>query len=72
MDSIEWNKIFGGVLASILAIIVIREATHVITHHEPPTAKGYIVELPEAQGGGGTVVKAAPPPLHAACAERHR
>lgn len=56
MDSFEWNKIFGGILGSLLAIAAIREVAAVAYHHEAQKELAYSVELPEKPSAGSTEV----------------
>ncbi|MEM8785400.1 MAG: c-type cytochrome [Pseudomonadota bacterium] len=58
MDAFEWNKVFGAVLASVLGILLIREAVHIAFHADLPEELAYAVELPE--DGGGAPVEEAP------------
>jgi cytochrome c len=43
MDSYEWNKIAGGVLGTILFVLVVRVISGAIFEQEPPAKPGYIV-----------------------------
>ena len=43
MDSHEWNKIAGGVLGTILFVLVVRLVAGAIFEQEPPAKPGYIV-----------------------------
>ncbi|HUB86197.1 MAG TPA: cytochrome c family protein [Rhizomicrobium sp.] len=43
MDSHEWNKIAGGVLGTILFVLVVRIAAGAIFEQEAPAKPGYIV-----------------------------
>lgn len=44
MDSFEWNKIAGAVLASVLVIIVINNLGHSLFHEEALEKNVYVVE----------------------------
>lgn len=50
MDSFEWNKIFGGILASILAVLLIQQASILFFQKEELEELAYAVELPDAAG----------------------
>jgi len=43
MDSHEWNKIAGGVLGTVLFVLVVRIAAGSIFDQEAPAKPGYIV-----------------------------
>ena len=43
MDSYEWNKIAGGVLGTILFVLVVRLISGAIFEQEPPAKPGYVV-----------------------------
>jgi cytochrome c len=43
MDSHEWNKIAGGVLGTVLFVLVVRIVAGAIFEQEPPAKPGYIV-----------------------------
>jgi cytochrome c len=43
MDSHEWNKIAGGVLGTILFVLVVRIASGAIFDQEQPAKPGYVV-----------------------------
>ena len=44
MDSFEWNKIAGGVLGTILFVLVVRIVSGAVFEQEPPAKPGYIVQ----------------------------
>jgi cytochrome c len=44
MDSHEWNKIAGGVLGTVLFVLIVRIASETIFEKEPPAKPGYVVE----------------------------
>lgn len=44
MNSFEWNKIAGAVLASVLVVIVINNLGHGLFHVEPLEEQAYVVE----------------------------
>lgn len=44
MDSFEWNKVAGGVLGTVLFVMVVRVATEAVFHVEPPAKMAYVVE----------------------------
>ncbi len=47
MDSFEWNKVFGAILATLLVVMVIREVGGFIFYAEELDEPGYRVELPD-------------------------
>jgi cytochrome c len=52
-DDLRWNKIFGAILATALAIVVLRQASDMIfAPGEPPHKPGYAISVQEAAGGG--------------------
>lgn len=55
MDSWEWNKIIGGVLGTLLFIMVVRIATDAIFEHPELAKPGYVV------AGVATETKATTP-----------
>lgn len=57
MDSWEWNKIAGAVLATLIFIMVIRIATESIFEQPEPAKPGYVVE---GVTGAATASAAAP------------
>lgn len=59
MDSFEINKIAGGVLASVLAILLINTFGHSVFHAEPLAEKAYVVEGVVREDAGATA-EAAP------------
>jgi cytochrome c len=63
MDSFEWNKIAGAVLATALFVMVVRIAGEAIYHVEAPEKQGYIVEGVEEHPGTGGPVKPAEEPI---------
>jgi cytochrome c len=44
MDSFEWNKIAGAVLATVMFVIVVKFAAEAIFEAPPPAKPGYVVE----------------------------
>ena len=54
MDSFEWNKIAGAVLATVLFILVVTAVSESMFEVEPPEEPAYVVE---------GVEEAAPPPI---------
>jgi len=51
LDSFEWNKIAGAVLASVLVVIVINNLGHSLFHEEPLEKSVYVIEGVEEEGG---------------------
>ena len=44
MDSFEWNKIAGAVLATVLFVMVVKIAGEAVFYTPPPAKPGYVVE----------------------------
>jgi cytochrome c len=44
MDSFEWNKIAGAVLATVMFVVVVKFAADAIFETPPPAKPGYVVE----------------------------
>ncbi len=44
MDSFEWNKIAGAVLATVMFVVVVKFASDAIFEVPPPAKPGYVVE----------------------------
>jgi cytochrome c len=63
MDSFEWNKIAGGVLGTILFILVVRIVSGAIFEQEPPAKPGYVVPgvVEETAGASSAPVEEAIP-----------
>ncbi len=55
MDSFEWNKIWGALLASVLMVMVLREIGSFAFHEEPLETPGYAIDLPEKEDAGTAV-----------------
>ncbi|MBL8556883.1 MAG: cytochrome c family protein [Phenylobacterium sp.] len=60
MSDLTFNKIFGAVLATGLAIVGLRELSAGVFAPEHPAKPGYVVEV--AEGGGGEAAAADTPP----------
>lgn len=56
MDSFEWNKVFGAVIATVLLIMVIGIVAEQPFHHEDGKP-AFSIEVAEAEGGGDVVVE---------------
>jgi cytochrome c len=53
MDSFEWNKIAGGILASVLFVLVVHIGSQAAYYVPPPAKPGYIVQgVVEPTAGG--------------------
>jgi cytochrome c len=52
-DELLWNKIFGGILATLLALFGLREISRMLFTHEPPAKPGYAIAVKEEAGAGG-------------------
>jgi cytochrome c len=64
MNSWDMNKVIGGVLASVLFILVLKMIVIPIVYYAPPPAKpGYIVQGVVENAGGTTVSAPAAEPL---------
>lgn len=66
MDSFEWNKIIGGVLAGVLLVLGINTLGHTVFDKKPLEKNAYVVEGVEEEGGQGAgagEAKAAGPSL---------
>ncbi len=53
MDSFEWNKIFGGVLGSLLVVLGVGKVVGAVYHPEPLEKNAYVVEGVAPHGEGG-------------------
>ncbi len=63
-DDLRWNKLFGAVLATGLAILMLREGTAMVfaPPAKPPAKPGYAVTIQEAAAeGGGDAAPDSPP-----------
>src|ERR1700741_3837613 len=58
MDSFEWNKIAGAVLATVMLVIVVKFAAEAIFEVPHPAKPGYVVE--GVQEEASTAAPAAP------------
>lgn len=64
MDSWEFNKIAGGVLGTLLFVIVISLVAEGVYHVEKPAKPGYVVEgVVEDDSHGGTAAAPAAEPM---------
>ncbi len=52
MDSFEFNKIAGAVLATALVVFGLKELSAAIYHSETPEKPGYAIEVAEAGATG--------------------
>lgn len=53
MNSFEFNKIAGAVLATALVVFGLGQARSMIYHGEKPEKQGYAIEVAESGGGEG-------------------
>ncbi len=60
MSDLTFNKIAAGVLASGLAIFLLREVATELFHQEPPEKAGYAIAVVEEVAEGGAAVEVAP------------
>ena len=61
MDSFEWNKIFGGVLAGAVAVLAVSIASDEMFARHMPAKPGYVVAGAEEAPAAGAVVEAEKP-----------
>ena len=63
MSDLTFNKIAGGVLATFLAIFLLKEGTDILFEREPPEHPGYNIDVPADLAGGaaGPVAPTGPP-----------
>ena len=54
-DELFWNKVFGGVLASVLGVMVINEVGGVVYSPEHLEEAAYVIEVPESASAGAAV-----------------
>ena len=55
MDSFEWNKIAGGLLGTVMFVVILKIAAGAIFEVTPPAKPGYVVEgVTETASTGGT------------------
>ncbi len=60
-DELKWNKVFGAVLATGLAILALRQVVDMGLVSKPPTKPGYTIAIQEqAAEGGGEVADTLP------------
>lgn len=52
MNSFEFNKIAGAVLATALVVFGLKELSNIVYHAEAPEKPGYAIEVAEAETGG--------------------
>lgn len=60
MDSFEWNKIFGAIIATALFVMVITTLSESVFHHGEGGKPAFTVEVATAEGAGDAVVEEAP------------
>jgi cytochrome c len=60
MSDLTFNKIAAGVLASGLAIFLLREVATGVFHQEPPEKAGYAIAVVEEVAAGGAEAEVAP------------
>jgi cytochrome c len=60
MDSFEFNKIAGAVLATALFVMALSITSEIIYEPIEAHVPGFVVALPEGGGGGGVIAPAAP------------
>ncbi len=60
MDSFEFNKIAGAVLATLLIVLGLGNLSGIIYHSEPPEKPGYAIEVAEAGSTGEAQASTGP------------
>jgi cytochrome c len=60
MDSFEFNKIAGAVLATALVVFGLKELSAAVYHSETPEKPGFAIEVAETGAAGETQVAAGP------------
>jgi cytochrome c len=60
MDSFEFNKIAGAVLATALVVFGLKELSGAVYHTAVPEKPGFIIEVAEAAAGGEKPADAGP------------
>jgi cytochrome c len=60
MSDLTFNKIAAGVLASGLAIFLLREVATELFHQEPPEKAGYAIAVVEEAAEGGAAAEVTP------------
>ena len=58
MSDLTFNKIAGAVLATGLAIFLLREVSDVVFDKEPPEKAGYAITVAETTEAGGAAAEA--------------
>ncbi|HEX6858679.1 MAG TPA: cytochrome c family protein [Caulobacteraceae bacterium] len=58
MSDLTFNKIAGAVLATGLAVFLLREVSAVVFEQEPPEKPGYAIAVAEGGGEGGPAAEA--------------
>ncbi len=59
-DDLKWNKVFGTVLATSLAILLLRQGTDMVFAGHPPKKPGYAIAVQETPEEGGGAEADAP------------
>ncbi|HUQ35151.1 MAG TPA: cytochrome c family protein [Aestuariivirga sp.] len=60
MDSFEFNKIAGAVLATALVVFGLKELSAAVYHSETPEKPGFAIEVAEASGAGEAQASTGP------------
>ncbi len=63
MDSFEWNKIAGWVLAALIAVLGLSTVTGMVYAPHKPEKPGYVVEGVEVEGEAGGAAAEAEKPI---------
>ena len=59
-DDLKWNKVFGTVLATSLAILMLRQGTEMAFAGHPPKKPGYVIAVQETAAEGGAEADSPP------------
>ena len=57
MGDLFWNKVFGAVLGTLLAVFALREGAHMLVHPHELEEAAYPIEVPEENTGETEVVE---------------
>jgi cytochrome c len=66
MGDLFWNKVFGALGGTFIAVIGLKEASHMLVHEHEIEQAAYVIEVPE--DGGAAPVEEAPVDVGAALA----
>jgi cytochrome c len=60
-DDLRWNKIFGAILATLLAIVLLRQGAEMVFATNPPAKPGDAISVQIASTGGESAAPDVPP-----------